>query len=179
MAQWFRSRTENVRGTRKTMIVALARKLLISLWRLVRDGVPHIDRRTQKAPNGFGPALSACDGSPMTVRGGGDPLDSMAYHAVTENGPAASELRYRCAMTASCSELSRSGAWRGRSTPQGQVRRPTLTAPVRAGFALRVGTKKTGFQVEQRNCSRKQGREIATLKSLDNKNPIQGVQTLL
>jgi transposase len=36
---WFRSRTENVRGTRKTMIVALARKLLISLWRLVRDGV--------------------------------------------------------------------------------------------------------------------------------------------
>ena len=29
----------------------------------------------------------------MTVRGGGDPLDSMAYHAVTENGPAASELR--------------------------------------------------------------------------------------
>jgi hypothetical protein len=27
-----------------------------------------------------------CDGSPMTVRGGGDPMDSMAYHAVTENG---------------------------------------------------------------------------------------------
>jgi hypothetical protein len=29
----------------------------------------------------------------MTVRGGGDPMDSMAYHAVTENGSAASELR--------------------------------------------------------------------------------------
>jgi hypothetical protein len=27
--------------------------------------------------------LSTCDGSPMTVRGGGDSLDSMAYHAVT------------------------------------------------------------------------------------------------
>jgi transposase len=39
LAQWFRARTENARGTRKTMIVALARKLLISLWRLVRDGV--------------------------------------------------------------------------------------------------------------------------------------------
>src|SRR6266566_9959443 len=38
-AQWFRARTENARGTRKTMIVALARKLLIALWRLVRDGV--------------------------------------------------------------------------------------------------------------------------------------------
>src|SRR6202051_2520878 len=39
LAQWFRARTENRRGTRKTMIVALARKLLIALWRLVREGV--------------------------------------------------------------------------------------------------------------------------------------------
>jgi transposase len=39
LAQWFRARTENARGTRKTMIVALARKLLIALWRLVREGV--------------------------------------------------------------------------------------------------------------------------------------------
>jgi PAS domain-containing protein len=39
LAQWFRARTENARGTRKTMIVALARKLLMALWRLVREGV--------------------------------------------------------------------------------------------------------------------------------------------
>jgi transposase len=39
LAQWFRARTEKARGTRKTMIVALARKLLIALWRLVREGV--------------------------------------------------------------------------------------------------------------------------------------------
>jgi transposase len=39
LVQWFRARTENARGTRKTMIVALARKLLIALWRLVREGV--------------------------------------------------------------------------------------------------------------------------------------------
>src|ERR1700726_4582550 len=39
LAQWFRGRTENARGTRKLMIVALARKLLIALWRLVREGV--------------------------------------------------------------------------------------------------------------------------------------------
>jgi transposase len=39
LAQWFRVRTENARGTRKPMIVALARKLLIALWRLVREGV--------------------------------------------------------------------------------------------------------------------------------------------
>jgi transposase len=38
LAQWFRARTENAGGTRKTMIVALARKLLIALWRLVTTG---------------------------------------------------------------------------------------------------------------------------------------------
>ena len=39
LAKWFRARTENARGSRKKMIVALARKLLIVLWHLVRDGV--------------------------------------------------------------------------------------------------------------------------------------------
>src|SRR5258708_12433890 len=39
LAHWFRTRTENARGTRKTMIVAVARKLLIAVWRLVREGV--------------------------------------------------------------------------------------------------------------------------------------------
>jgi transposase len=39
LARWFQARTENAPGTRKTMIVALARKLLIALWRLVREGV--------------------------------------------------------------------------------------------------------------------------------------------
>ena len=39
LARWFRARTENAQGTRKTMIVALARKLLIALWRLVHEGI--------------------------------------------------------------------------------------------------------------------------------------------
>jgi transposase len=39
LAQWYRARTADTRGgTRKTMIVALARKLLIALWRLVTSG---------------------------------------------------------------------------------------------------------------------------------------------
>ena len=39
LAQWYRARTADSRlGTRKTMIVALARKLLIALWRLVTTG---------------------------------------------------------------------------------------------------------------------------------------------
>jgi transposase len=39
LAKWFRARTENAPRLRKKMIVALARKLLIALWKLARDGV--------------------------------------------------------------------------------------------------------------------------------------------
>jgi transposase len=39
LARWYRARTADARGaTRKTMIVALARKLLIGLWRLTTTG---------------------------------------------------------------------------------------------------------------------------------------------
>src|SRR5215203_4661873 len=39
LAQWYRARTADARGsTRKTLIVALARKLLIALWRMVSTG---------------------------------------------------------------------------------------------------------------------------------------------
>jgi len=39
LAQWYRQRTANAPATRKPMIVALARKLLIALWRFAREGV--------------------------------------------------------------------------------------------------------------------------------------------
>jgi transposase len=38
LAQWYQARTASVGKKRKTMIVALARKLLIALWRLVTTG---------------------------------------------------------------------------------------------------------------------------------------------
>src|SRR5512135_635865 len=54
LAQWYRARTENALGARKSMIVALARKQLITLWRfVVPDGIvlrPANDWRTLKAP---------------------------------------------------------------------------------------------------------------------------------
>jgi transposase len=41
LARWYQSRTEGARGAvRKTMIVALARKLLVELWRFVTTGEP-------------------------------------------------------------------------------------------------------------------------------------------
>jgi transposase len=40
LARWYRTRTQSgAKDARKTMIVALARKLLIALWRFVRTGV--------------------------------------------------------------------------------------------------------------------------------------------
>jgi len=38
LAQWYQTRTASVGKKRKTMIVALARKLLIALWCLVTTG---------------------------------------------------------------------------------------------------------------------------------------------
>ena len=41
LALWYRARTADTRiGTRKAMIVALARKLVIALWRFVTTGEP-------------------------------------------------------------------------------------------------------------------------------------------
>jgi hypothetical protein len=39
LVQWFKQRTESTKGSRKPMIVALARKLIIALWRYANDGV--------------------------------------------------------------------------------------------------------------------------------------------
>jgi transposase len=43
LAQWYRARTVDARqGTRKSLIVAMARKLLIELWRFVTTGQPPV-----------------------------------------------------------------------------------------------------------------------------------------
>src|SRR3954462_2888018 len=63
LAQWYRARTADARGgTRKTMIVALARKLLIALWRLVTTG---------EAPEGV--VLRPAGGAPGGGGGGRPP----------------------------------------------------------------------------------------------------------
>ena len=67
LAQWFRARTENARGTRKTMIVALARKpcggSCARAWcQMASFCVPRNKRRTKKAPNSFGPVRPLATG---------------------------------------------------------------------------------------------------------------------
>ena len=55
LAQWYRRQTADERGTtRKTMIVALARKLLVALWRLVTTG---------EVPEGVVLRQAACAGT--------------------------------------------------------------------------------------------------------------------
>lgn len=71
--------------------------------------------------------------------------------------------------------------WPGNGRAHGKVGR---TANLDSSCARRLCNtagrgEETGFQVEQRNRSRKKGRKIAVLKPLDNKHPIQGVQSLL
>jgi transposase len=39
LVRWFKARTANAQGSRKPMIVALARKLIIALWRYVNTGL--------------------------------------------------------------------------------------------------------------------------------------------
>jgi transposase len=39
LARWYAARTDAAPNTRKTMIVALARKLLIALWRFATTGM--------------------------------------------------------------------------------------------------------------------------------------------
>ena len=98
LAQWYRQRTGNAPKTRKTMIVALARKLLIALWRLAREGVvPEgvVSARLKKLEprlvySRFDPL--DLNGSPMTIRGGGTRRNP-GSHAVVQNGPAASGPR--------------------------------------------------------------------------------------
>src|SRR6516165_541152 len=50
LARWYRQRTADAPSTRKTLIVALARKLLIALWRLARAGVWPEGVRLRPAP---------------------------------------------------------------------------------------------------------------------------------
>ena len=64
LAVWYRARTADARGgTRKTMIVALARKLLIALWRLVttqRSGSPRSQpRKARPEQPGFEPVRAS------------------------------------------------------------------------------------------------------------------------
>ena len=59
LVRWYRERAADGRGrTRMAMIVALARKLLIALWRMVKTG----EISDSEAPRG-GP-----DGRPITGR---------------------------------------------------------------------------------------------------------------
>ena len=49
--------------------------------------VRHNERRTLKAPRQFRPCPYACDGTPMTVRGGGNPRRPLAFTPTGRMGP--------------------------------------------------------------------------------------------
>src|SRR5271169_4634702 len=67
-----------------------------------------------------------------------------------------------------CSELSRYGLASAERLER-FVRRPTLTAPARAGLQYCGSGRRNGIPVEQRNPIKK-ARKITALKPLDNKS---------
>ena len=100
LALWYRARTADSRiGTRKTMIVALARKLVIALWRFVTTGETTGGRRLTssvlKGLTGTSIPLSTIRRSrwlfsttaELTIRGGGKPYSNMALMPTERMGP--------------------------------------------------------------------------------------------
>ena len=94
LAQRYRVATKDARGAiRKTMIVALARKLLIALWRMVTIGeIPRVVVRANLSANASRnrefrkPASEDCR-LPISNRAGGDPLSGMARMPLRSLGP--------------------------------------------------------------------------------------------
>src|SRR5580704_10309951 len=82
LARWYQARTADSRaGTRKTMIVALARKLLIALWRFVTTGRHCRASSCVRHAEGLGEehlltysalALAFSADCRLTIRGGGN-----------------------------------------------------------------------------------------------------------
>jgi hypothetical protein len=85
---WYRARTADSRiGTRKTMIVALARKLVIALWRFVATGGRRLTssvlkrrayRNEHTTQHHSALALAFQPTAELTIRGGGKPYSNMA-----------------------------------------------------------------------------------------------------
>ena len=99
LAQWYRAPDRGAEGARKTtMIVALARKLLIALWRMVTTGeIPKGIVMTASGLTTVGrgktemqlrrPLARFRAGPLKTIRGGGDPSRSMAATPSRRMGP--------------------------------------------------------------------------------------------
>ena len=97
LARWFTARVADAPRLRKTMIVALARKLLIALWRMATIG-----ERCGIASGGMSRLAEETrsnDGSGGRFRrprrcdpGRRRPERSLGFHAVPENGSAVPEL---------------------------------------------------------------------------------------
>lgn len=83
LVKWHRERTADGRGrTRMALIVALARKLLIALWRMVKTGeVPKgaLVRPDPAAQLWTGRRLTAFAWPSWRVRGGGSPVHDMVF----------------------------------------------------------------------------------------------------
>ena len=107
LVRWFKTRTANSRRSRKPMIVALARKLVIALWRYVNTGmvpegfklanssiVQSSNKRNRRSSVWHARPLSS--DLPRTLRGSGCSRRPTASIPECRMDTAASEPRCRC-----------------------------------------------------------------------------------
>ena len=155
LARWYRARTADARaGTRKTLIVALAGKLLVGLWRLVTTGEVPEGVVLRPAARGGGTERTTIEGirrsSTPSWRAAGDgprwrqPERKCGRRAAVRNGPAAPELRRRCAWLHHGPGLARPAAYKLAArwpAPPSASSPPTATpSPFsRAGLDVRSG----------------------------------------
>ncbi len=76
---------------------ALASRARRARCRMASSCVRRHERRTRKQRTTDNSLAARCVGLPMTIRGGGDPTQAHGFQAAVKNGPAAPELRRRCA----------------------------------------------------------------------------------
>jgi hypothetical protein len=133
LAQWFHQRTINAPRTRKTMIVALARKLLIALWRL-------------------GASLTDAHGCIMGMGQNGPPNTSMRCdlcRAAKSGLPSTTSSRPPQACPRARNHQG--SAWQSLMIGMAGAT-AVLDGPCARGLGAPMGRDgETGFQIEQRN----------------------------
>src|SRR6266550_3601053 len=153
LTKWFRSRTENARGTRKPMIVALALtpngRMGPPLRRFAADAHDCIMVRVL-GPTGY-KVVARLNRVPKA----GSPLIVIAT----------------ALSVPSCSKPSRYGLARAKHAAR-LVRRPILTASARIDQRCAGRDEETDFEIKSRNRRRKKMRGPG--KFLDKESPIQG-----
>ena len=176
LAQWFRARTENARGTRKLMIVALARKLLIALWRLVREGVvpdgvilrPTFARRERhKTPGERAGSFRQPLGASQLATGGAPILDGRRQPSCDGTSRMTRECQVRICERLGVQFSGPTRPWQNTPSHGRTHLRPKPTS-CRRGWTCRLTVSLAYGRIARTKCSRVKGNRGLSYRSTSN-----------